>query len=149
MIVKGLQISSGPRMTIWALIGGRLIRGPVNSGKRFPGYPRSWNKGQTMSNEEKHIMRVVLKAPKQLLFKLVKELRLDIGGAGPRPLPDGTFSLEAYATEDVLDHLKDAGGTFEVIEDATKVGRERQKEVGRGDRFEGGQIVPRGLGKKE
>jgi hypothetical protein len=57
--------------------------------------------------------------------------------------------MEAYVPEEMLDSLKKAGGVFEIIEDATAVGKERQKEVGQGDRFEGGKIAPRGLGRKE
>lgn len=103
-----------------------------------------------MSTREKKIMRIALKTPnRETLTKLVKEFRLDIGGGGPRRLPDGTLSVEAYTPEEVLDRLKKAGAIFEIIGDATKAGKERQKEVGRGNRFEGGKMVPRGLGKKE
>ena len=103
-----------------------------------------------MSTTEKKIMRITLKTPnRETLARLVKEFRLDIGGGGPRRLPDGTLSVEAYTPEEVLVELEKAGAVFEIIEDATKVGKERQKEVGRGDRFEGGKKVPHGLGKKE
>jgi hypothetical protein len=57
--------------------------------------------------------------------------------------------MEAYVAEDLVDRLKEAGVPLEVIDDATRVGRERQKEVGKGDRIEGGKKAPRGLGKKE
>jgi hypothetical protein len=57
--------------------------------------------------------------------------------------------MDAYVPEELLDELKRAGGDFEIVEDATQVGKERQKEVGHGDRFEEGTTVPRGLGKKE
>lgn len=104
-----------------------------------------------MSAKEERIMRIALKAPnREALAKLVKEFRLDIWGTGgPRRLPDDTIVIEAYVPEEALDKLKRAGGIFEIIEDATKVGKERQKEVGHGDRFEGGKIAPRGLGRKE
>ncbi len=103
-----------------------------------------------MKAKEKKIMRIVLRTSnRETLTKLAKEFRLDIGGGGPRRLPDGILSMEAYVPEELLDKLKEAGGVFEIIEDATKVGKERQKEVGHGDRFEGGKKVPRGLGRKE
>jgi hypothetical protein len=102
-----------------------------------------------MSITEKDIMRIVLKAPNpESLAKFVKELRLGIGNR-PRRLPDGTLSMEAFATEEVLDKLKKAGGVFDIIENATEVGKARLNEVGKGDRFEGGKKVPSGLGKKE
>lgn len=104
-----------------------------------------------MPAKKQKIIRIALKGPKrETLAEWVRQFQLDIWGAGgPRTLPDGTLSMEAYVPEKVLDKLKKAGAVFDVIEDATKVGKERQKEVGRGDRFEGGKIAPRGLGRKE
>lgn len=104
-----------------------------------------------MNAKEQKIMRIALKGPKaEDLAKLVREFRLDIAGAGGvRRQPDDTVRMEAYVPEQVLDNLREAGGFFEIIENATEVGKERQKEVGRGDRFEGGKIAPRGLGRKE
>lgn len=103
-----------------------------------------------MNAEEGRIMRIRLSAPdRDSLARVVREFRLDIGGGGPRRLPDGTVSMEAYVPAERLEQIEKAGGAFEVIEDATAVGRERQKEVGTGDRFEGGTRPPRGLGRKE
>jgi len=103
-----------------------------------------------MSDREKRVMRIVLQVPNQkTLTKMVQEYRLDIGGGGPRRLPDGSLRTQAYVPEELLVKIRKAGGTIEVMEDATQVGRERQKEVGRGDRFKGGKKVPRGLGRKE
>lgn len=100
--------------------------------------------------KRQRIMRIALKAPtRESLSKLLKKQPLDIGGGGPSLQNDGTVRVEAYVPEELLDKLKKSGWDFEIIEDATKVGKERQKEVGRGDRFEGGKILPRGLGKKE
>lgn len=103
-----------------------------------------------MGAKEKRILRIALRVPdREALEKLVKEHQLDIGGGGPRRLPDGTVIMEAYVPHELLDRLKRSKVSFEIIEDATEVGRQRQKEVGKGDRFEGGKKVPRGLGKKE
>lgn len=103
-----------------------------------------------MSAKEKKILRIALRAPdRETLAKLVKEHRLDVGGGGPRRQPDGTLSMEAYVPQELLERLKKRKAVFEIIEDATEVGKQRQKEVGKGDRFEGGKKVPRGLGKKE
>jgi hypothetical protein len=104
-----------------------------------------------MNAKEQKIMRITLKGPKpETLAELMRKFRLDIWGAGgPRRLPDGTISMEAYVPEEVMDQLKKEGVDFEIIEDATKVGKERRKEVGRGDRFKSGKITPHGLGRKE
>ena len=104
-----------------------------------------------MSHQEKKIMRIALKAAnRETLTTLAKQFRLHrSGGVRPKRLPDGTLRMDAYVPEELLDELERAGGDFEIVEDATQVGKERQKEVGRGDRFEEGNRVPRGLGKKE
>ena len=97
------------------------------------------------------IMRITLKAPNQeILGKLVREFRLDTWGAGgAKRLPDGSIQTEAYVAEKLMPKIRKSGSTVKVIEDATKVGKARQKDVGRGDRFQGGKIAPRGLGRKE
>jgi hypothetical protein len=80
---------------------------------------------------------------------LLKKFDLDVGC---RPHfqqnPDGTANLTAFATKERIHELEGAGYKVEVGENASEVGRQRQAEVGKGDRFEGGRVVPRGLGKK-
>jgi hypothetical protein len=115
--------------------------------------PKKTTKKKVKKKVEKteKIMRIALKASNQeILGKLVREFRLDTWGAGgTRRLPDGSGQTEADVQEKLLPKLRKAGSTIKVIEDATKVGKARQKEVGRGDRFKGGKIAPRGLGRKE
>ena len=80
---------------------------------------------------------------------LLKTFDLDVGC---RPhvdaTADGTGILTAFATTDRIRELESAGYSVEVGENASELGRRRQEEVGKGDRFEGGRIVPRGLGEK-
>jgi len=80
---------------------------------------------------------------------LLKKFDLDVGC---RPHfqqnTDGTASLTAFATKERIRELEGAGYKVEVGENASEVGRQRQGEVGKGDRFEGGRVVPRGLGEK-
>ena len=102
-----------------------------------------------MVTREKKIMRISLNVSnRETLVKFMRDFQLDIGGV-IRSQPDGTLNMEVYTPEEVLNQLRGAGAVFEIIEDATKIGIERQKEVGRGDRFEGGKKAPQGLGKKE
>jgi hypothetical protein len=56
---------------------------------------------------------------------------------------DGTFTVPVIGEPDVLDGLRGEG--FELQVDEL---RERQADVGRDDRFEGGKSVPRGFGVK-
>jgi hypothetical protein len=75
---------------------------------------------------------------------------------GCRPIARRTansFVMDAYLPESQLEvaRVGRAAGrvSIRVIENATEVGRERQKEVGQGNRFAARGTVPRGLGRKE
>lgn len=61
---------------------------------------------------------------------------------------DGTGTLQAFASEERIRQLEAAGYRVERGENVSALGRERQKEVGVGDRFQGGRVTPRGLGRK-
>ena len=81
--------------------------------------------------------------------ELLRKFDLDIGC---RPHvdanPDGTGKLLVYATQERIREIESAGYSVEVGENVSELGRQRQAEVGKGDRFEGGRIAPRGLGRK-
>lgn len=61
---------------------------------------------------------------------------------------DGTGTVQAFASTERIRELQTAGYKVEQGENVSATGRERQKEVGTGDRYQGGRIVPRGLGRK-
>src|SRR6266545_6841965 len=67
---------------------------------------------------------------------LLKKFDLDVGC---RPHvhanPDGTGTLTAFATKERIRELEAAGHKVEVGENASELGRQRQEEVGKGDRF--------------
>lgn len=80
---------------------------------------------------------------------LVEKFGLDLGCRPHIELnPDGTGTLQAFASEERIRELQAAGYRVEQGENVSAVGRERQKEVGVGDRFQGGRVTPRGLGDK-
>jgi hypothetical protein len=60
---------------------------------------------------------------------------------------DKDVSAELFLPEEVVEKIDRKSLRVEVLHDATKRGRERQKEVGKGNRFEGGRRFE-GLGKK-
>ena len=64
----------------------------------------------------------------------------------PRLQPDGTFALVVYGTETQAKRLAKSANIVELDREFGDALLERQKEVGVGDRFEGGTIVPVGLG---
>src|ERR1051325_4578458 len=79
--------------------------------------------------------------------ELMQKFPLDLGCRPHIEMnPDGTGTLQAFASEERIRELEAAGYTVEQGENVSAVGRERQKEVGVGDRFQGGRVLPRGLG---
>ncbi len=106
-----------------------------------------------MNNEP--IIRFEIKAPTlEDLRNFTNEVRPDLGcRAIPRQM-DGEFAIDAYLPESQLrtaQNLRTASRvTIRIIENATEVGRERQREVSQKNRFrDRSQEVPRGLGRKE
>lgn len=85
----------------------------------------------------------------ETLARLIQEFRLDVGCRPHAELNhDGTATLLVYTTQERINELEAAGHRVERGENVSAVGRERQADVGKGDRFEGGRIAPRGLGDK-
>jgi hypothetical protein len=82
--------------------------------------------------------------------ELMQQFQLDVGCRRPHVEvnPDGTGTVLVYATEDRIREIHAAGYKVEQGENVSALGRERRAEVGQGDRFNGGRIAPRGLGKK-
>ena len=57
---------------------------------------------------------------------------------------DGGFSVPVIGSSQTLERLRADGFNLRVVDPPA----ERRKDVGDGDRFEGGKIVPRGFGRK-
>src|SRR5262245_16309857 len=74
--------------------------------------------------------------------KLMQDFKLD-AGCRPHPEvnPDGTATLLVYATQEQFRELQAGGYPAELGENVSETGRERQKEVGVGDRFQGGRVA--------
>ena len=86
---------------------------------------------------------------RETLTRFMREGGLDMGcRPHPEMNPDGTGTLLVYATEARIRELQAAGYSVEPGENVSELGRQRRTEVGEGDRFKGGRVAPRGLGKK-
>src|SRR5258705_7294654 len=87
---------------------------------------------------------------RESLVKLVQTLQLDVGcrHADVESNKDGSATMLVYADQERIRDIQNAGFKVEVGENVSALGRQRQQDVGKGDRFEGGRIVPRGLGQK-
>ncbi len=64
----------------------------------------------------------------------------------PRLQEDGTFAVVMYGSETQATALAKSGTILELDKEFGARLAERRKEVGVGDRFEGGAVVPQGLG---
>jgi hypothetical protein len=86
------------------------------------------------------------------LRAFVDEIRPDPGCRAIARRRGDAFIVDVYLPESQLSAARDARSasrvSFRVLENATEVGRERQKEVGEGNRFAARGDTPRGLGRK-
>jgi hypothetical protein len=106
---------------------------------------------QSQRNEEipPDLYAARITGTRESLATLLQKFELDVG-CRPHPVvnPDGSSTLLVYATQERIRELQAAGYRVEPGENVSALGRERQAEVGEGDRFKGGRIAPRGLGEK-
>jgi hypothetical protein len=56
------------------------------------------------------------------------------------------FRLTFFLTEVEIKELRKSGFSLEVGENVSELGLQRQTEVAKGDRFDGGRVAPKGLG---
>ena len=95
------------------------------------------------------LYEVRITSTRETIDKLMREFELDVGcRPHPEANPDGTGTILVYASEERIRQLKAAGYDVKQGQNVSALGRERQAEVGKRDRFEGGRVVPRGLGEK-
>jgi hypothetical protein len=96
--------------------------------------------------EREQVTRVHVTAPTiEALREVLREHPFPVAG-GVRHGPNGQAGIDAYVTAEELATLRGLPVSVEVVADATAVGRERQAQVGRGNRFSDPAVVPRGLG---
>lgn len=91
-----------------------------------------------------------IRGTRETLARLMEQFAIDVGCRRPHidVNPDGSGTMLVYASEQRIRELRAAGYHVEQGENASALGRERQAEVGRDDRFQGGRVAPRGLGGK-
>lgn len=105
---------------------------------------------QSNQRQDPDIFQVVLTAPDRAsLAQLVRELGLDIDHQHPADEHNiKEVNITAFLTQQQIDEVKSRGWRLRVEKNLSEIGRDRQKEVGKGDRFEKGKVRPKGLGRK-
>lgn len=94
------------------------------------------------------LIRIIADSPGPFL-QLVRRGDLDLNCGGPKELTPGRWQLEAYVTPEAAARLRESGYQVEVDEEFESRTAARVAEVGSEDRFLGGRVPPRGVGKKE
>ena len=85
----------------------------------------------------------------ETLTELLRRFDLDVGDRPHvEPRADRRGALYAFAPQEQVRQIEAAGYAIEVGENVSATGRERMAEISEGDRFEGGRVPPRGLGRK-
>lgn len=59
---------------------------------------------------------------------------------------DKGFRLTFFLNDDEIEELRKSGYSLDVGENVSELGLKRQTEIGKGDRFDGGSVAPRGRG---
>jgi hypothetical protein len=91
-------------------------------------------------------MTISAQSPEQLT-EIVRREDLDLGR--PKKTDAGEWAVEAYGPQKVATRLRKAGLRVDVDTEFEARAAARRTDVGTGDRFEGGRLPPRGLGRKE
>ena len=85
----------------------------------------------------------------ETVAKLLRRFDLDVGDRPHvEPTAEGRGVLYTFAPQGQIREIEAAGYTIEVGDNVSETGRQRMAEVGKGDRFDGGRVPPRGLGQK-
>ena len=95
-------------------------------------------------------VRIVIRSDSpEKLREIVRHEDLDLNCGGAKRTPTGEWVIEAYVSQQVVTRLRKAGVRLEVDREFEKRTSTRRAEIGAGDRFQGGRVSPRGVGRKE
>ena len=96
--------------------------------------------------EELYQARITTKTAEQMLA-ILKDRPLELVGRGPHRLADGTFAAEVIARKRVLEKLPQ--GDWEIEIRKPRGIKDREGQVGKGNRYAEEGSFPRGVGVKE
>lgn len=118
-----------------------MTEGPSSDGTNLP---------QGGGNTPPDLYEVRIFGSRDAIARALKDFDLDVGCRHPHvdATAGGTTTLLAYVSDARIRELESAGYKVERGQNVSALGRERQAEVGKGDRFEAGRKTPAGLGEK-
>ncbi len=95
------------------------------------------------------ITRITLWLPdQQALNEVLAAAKVELDCGAPHRESDGTYRITVYASPAEAKKITALGYRHEADANYGKVLAERQQEVSKTDRFEGGKVKPTGLGDK-
>jgi len=95
------------------------------------------------------VVKITLWVPdQQALTSILASAKVSLDCGSPRRDESGNFRMTLFATKAEAEKISALPFRSEVDPNYGKYLKERQKEVSRGDRFEGGRVKPQGLGTK-
>lgn len=95
------------------------------------------------------ILAVRAKVTEEQALQLLGRGDLDYGDRAHFSLePDGTGRLDLFVSRDQIEGLRAEGIEVEIVNNQSARSRERMAEVGEGDRFDAGRVLPTGIGRK-
>ena len=104
---------------------------------------------QPNEDREDDQLAVRVNVTKAQAEELLRREGLDFGDRpNIRPNSDGSGALDLFLSRAEIAALEAEGFRIEVGANLSASARHRQADIGQGDRFEGGRIPPRGLGRK-
>lgn len=96
-----------------------------------------------------HVRITIRSDTSEQLREILSREDLDLNCGGPKKTAAGEWEIEAYAPQSVATRLRKAGVRVEVDRGFEGRASTRREEVSAEDRFKGGRLPPRGLGRKE
>ena len=103
----------------------------------------------TSETELSDKFEVRVTAHPEAMDELFRRFPVDVGCRHPHAEcnEDGSLTVLVYANQELIEAIDAAGFALKRGENVSAIGRERQAEIGMGDRFEGGRTYPKGLGR--
>jgi len=95
------------------------------------------------------VVKITLWVPDQKsLSEILSEAKVELDCGSPKRDTDGNFVITLFATKSEAQKVAILGYKHELDEKYGDVLEQRQQEVSKVDRFQGGKIKPEGLGVK-
>lgn len=95
-------------------------------------------------------VRIIIRAKsQQQLREIVQQEDLDLNCGGAHQKNSGEWEVEAYTSAEIAERLHQSGYQIQIDEQFGARAAARRSDVGTSDRFQGGRVLPHGLGKKE